>query len=367
MEDDKVLHNILLKKAKEAEYSSFEIEQINLQTETLFIRYFLEREAAKVVEGTKIEDEVLKKIYDENKEFYTFPEKVKLDTIFVREQDKAEKLLKEVTVENFNELKEKNDEKTDAAQKNVDDNFIFINDIHPAIAEELLKENKKSAIISNLVPVQEGFHIVYLKDKEELVEVFDKVLVAVGRKANTENLGLENTSIELGKFGEVIVDDYLKTNAPNIWAAGDVKGGAQFTYVSLDDFRIIFPQILEGAKGRKLSDRVLIPTSTFIDPPYSRVGINEKEAQRLGIAYTKKFALTNTIPKAHVINETDGFTKILINENNEIIGASICHYESHEMINLLSLAINQKIKANVLKDFIYTHPIFTESLNDILG
>ena len=167
MEDDKVLHNILLKKAKEAEYSSFEIEQINLQTETLFIRYFLEREAAKVVEGTKIEDEVLKKIYDENKEFYTFPEKVKLDTIFVREQDKAEKLLKEVTVENFNELKEKNDEKTDAAQKNVDDNFIFITDIHPAIAEEIYNEDKKNVILSNLVPVQEGFHIVYLKDKED--------------------------------------------------------------------------------------------------------------------------------------------------------------------------------------------------------
>ena len=167
MEDDKVLHNILLKKAKEAEYSSFEIEQINLQTETLFIRYFLEREAAKVVEGTKIEDEVLKKIYDENKEFYTFPEKVKLDTIFVREQDKAEKLLKEVTVANFNEIKEKNDEKTDAAQKNVDDNFIFINDIHPAIAEEIYNEDKKDVILSNLVPVQEGFHIVYLKDKED--------------------------------------------------------------------------------------------------------------------------------------------------------------------------------------------------------
>ena len=167
MEDDKVLHNILLKKAKEAEYSSFEIEQINLQTETLFIRYFLEREAAKVVEGTKIDDEVLKKIYDENKEFYTFPEKVKLDTIFVREQDKAEKLLKEVTVENFNELKEKNDEKTDAAQKNVDDNFIFINDIHPAIAEEIFNEDKKDVILSNLVSVQEGFHIVYLKDKED--------------------------------------------------------------------------------------------------------------------------------------------------------------------------------------------------------
>ena len=129
--------------------------------------YFLEREAAKVVEDTKIEDEVLKKIYDENKEFYIFPEKVKLDTIFVKEQEKAEELLKEVTIDNFNEIKEKNDEKTDINQKNVDDNFIFITDIHPAIAEELFKENKKSAIISNLVPVQEGFHIVYLKDKED--------------------------------------------------------------------------------------------------------------------------------------------------------------------------------------------------------
>ena len=137
----------------------------------------------------------------------------------------------------------------------------------------------------------------------------------------------------------------MKTNAPNLWAVGDVKGGPQFTYVSLDDFRIVFPQILGENNGRKLSDRVLIPTSTFIDPPYSRVGINEKEAQRLGINYTKK----------------------LINENDEIIGASICHYESHEMINLLALAINQKIKSKVLKDFIYTHPIFTESLNDILG
>ena len=167
MEDDKVLHNILLKKAKEAEYSNFEIEQINLQTETLFIRYFLEREAAKVVEETKIEDEVLKKIYDENKEFYTFPEKVKLDTIFVKEKEKAEELLKIVNVGNFNEIKEKNDEKTDAAQKNVDDNFIFINDIHPAIAEEIYNEDKKDVILSNLVPVQEGFHIVYLKDKED--------------------------------------------------------------------------------------------------------------------------------------------------------------------------------------------------------
>ena len=167
MEEDKILHGILLKKAKEAQYTNYEIEQLNLQSESLFIRYFLEREAAKIVENTNIEEDVLKKIYEENKELYKFAEKVKLDTIFVRDLAKAEEILKDVNIENFNELKEKNDEKTDVTQKNVDDNFIFITDIHPAIAEEIYNEDKKDVILANLVPVQEGFHIVYLKDKED--------------------------------------------------------------------------------------------------------------------------------------------------------------------------------------------------------
>ena len=253
-----------------------------------------------------------------------------------------------------------------------DNSFLVREDEDEAkIVKEIL-ENKGikfffNTSVKKFEDLGDSVKAICIKDGQEFIEEFDKVLVAVGRKPNTDNLGLENTSIQLGKFGEILVDDYLKTNAPNVWAVGDVKGGPQFTYVSLDDFRIVFPQILGENNRRKLSDRVLIPTSTFIDPPYSRVGVNEKEAQKLGINYTKKFALTNTIPKAHVINEIEGFTKILINENDEIIGASICHYESHEMINLLALAINQKIKSKVLKDFIYTHPIFTESLNDILG
>ena len=99
MEEDKVLHGILLKKAKEAQYTNYEIEQLNLQSESLFIRYYLEREAAKIVENTNIEEDVLKKIYEENKELYKFAEKVKLDTIFVRDLAKAEEILKDVNIE----------------------------------------------------------------------------------------------------------------------------------------------------------------------------------------------------------------------------------------------------------------------------
>ena len=174
MEEDKVLHGILLKKAKEAQYTNYEIEQLNLQSESLFIRYYLEREAAKIVENTNIEEDVLKKIYEENKELYKFAEKVKLDTIFVRDLAKAEEILKDVNIENFDELKEKNDEKGQEA-KGVADEFLFITEIHPVIAEEISKEEGKNVIIKKPVPVQEGFHIIYLKDVEdERQAIFDE-------------------------------------------------------------------------------------------------------------------------------------------------------------------------------------------------
>ena len=174
MEEDKILHGILLKKAKEAKYTNYEIEQLNLQSESLFIRYYLEREAAKIVENTNIEEDVLKKIYEENQSLYRYPKKVKIDTIFVKDLTKAEDILKDVNLENFNELKEKNDEKGEEA-KGVTDEFLFITEIHPVIAEEILKEEGKNIIIKRAIPVQEGFHIIYLKDVEdERQAIFDE-------------------------------------------------------------------------------------------------------------------------------------------------------------------------------------------------
>lgn len=174
MEEDKILHGILLKKAKEAKYTNYEIEQLNLQSESLFIRYYLEREAAKIVENTNIEEDVLKKIYEENQSLYRYPKKIKIDTIFVKDLTKAEDILEDVNLENFNELKEKNDEKGEEA-KGVTDEFLFITEIHPVIAEEILKEEGKNVIIKRAIPVQEGFHIIYLKDVEdERQAIFDE-------------------------------------------------------------------------------------------------------------------------------------------------------------------------------------------------
>ena len=179
MEEEKILHGILLKKAKEAQYTNYEIEQLNLQSESLFIRYFLEREAAKIVENTNIEENVLKKIYEENQTLYKFPKKVKIDTIFVKDLAKAEEILKEVNLENFNELKEKNDEKGQEA-KGVTDEFLFITEIHPAIAEEILSENQKNIILFLLLVPRLQNHILYLKDVEdERQAIYDEARQAI--------------------------------------------------------------------------------------------------------------------------------------------------------------------------------------------
>jgi len=179
MEEDKILHGILLKKAKGAQYTNFEIEQLNLQSESLLIRYYLERETARIVENTNIEEEVLKKVYEENQTLYKYPEKVKIDTIFVKEKEKADEILKDVNIKNFNELKEKNDEK-DKEARDISDEFLFVTEIHPAIAEEVLQENEKNVIIKRAIPVQEGFHIIYLKDKEEARQaIYDEAKEAI--------------------------------------------------------------------------------------------------------------------------------------------------------------------------------------------
>ena len=121
----------------------------------------------------------MKKIYEENQTLYKFPKKVKIDTIFVKDLAKAEEILKKVNLENFNELKEKNDEKGQEA-KGVTDEFLFITEIHPVIAEEILKEEGKNVIIKKAIPVQEGFHILYLKDiEDERQAIFDEAREAI--------------------------------------------------------------------------------------------------------------------------------------------------------------------------------------------
>ena len=255
----------------------------------------------------------------------------------------------------------------------LDTNEKFLKREDDDISEMLFNDLSQDGIEFNL-----GAKVVEVKDLSDKVEISyeingkkqtvkaDKLLVATGRKPVTENLGLENTDIELDERGAIKVDDYLRTTAENVWAIGDVKGGPQFTYISLDDFRIIFDQ-LYGKGERKVSDRNLVPYSVFITPALSRVGLNEVEAKNKGIEY-KLFKLAATsIPKAKVIGNTRGMYKILVNpDTEEILGATIYGEESYEVINLIALAMKAKLPYTMLRDQIYTHPTMSEALNDVL-
>lgn len=193
----------------------------------------------------------------------------------------------------------------------------------------------------------------------------DRILVATGRKPNTENLGLENTAIETTDRGAIKVDDFLRTTVDNVWAIGDVKGGLQFTYISLDDFRIIKDQLF-GTGARMVSDRKVIPYSVFISPALSQVGLNEKQANKLGKEY-KLFKLPVTaIPKAKVAKDNRGLFKALIDpETEKILGATLYGIESYELINMISLAMKAHLSYTVLRDQIYTHPTMSEAFNDL--
>lgn len=255
----------------------------------------------------------------------------------------------------------------------LDTNEKFLKREDDDISEMLFNDLSQDGIEFKL-----GAKVVEVKDLSDKVEIIyeingkkqtvkaDKLLVATGRKPVTEGLGLENTDIELDERGAIKVDDYLRTTAENVWAIGDVKGGPQFTYISLDDFRIIFDQ-LYGKGKRKVSDRNLVPYSVFITPALSRVGLNEVEAKNKEIEY-KLFKLAATsIPKAKVIGNTRGMYKILVDpDTEEILGATIYGEESYEVINLIALAMKAKLPYTMLRDQIYTHPTMSEALNDVL-
>ncbi|MDN4847747.1 FAD-dependent oxidoreductase [Ligilactobacillus salivarius] len=255
----------------------------------------------------------------------------------------------------------------------LDTNEKFLKREDDDISEMLFNDLSQDGIEFKL-----GVKVVEVKDLSDKVEIIyeingkkqtvkaDKLLVATGRKPVTEGLGLENTDIELDERGAIKVDDYLRTTAENVWAIGDVKGGPQFTYISLDDFRIIFDQ-LYGKGKRKVSDRNLVPYSVFITPALSRVGLNEVEAKNSKIEY-KLFKLAATsIPKAKVIGNTRGMYKILVDpDTEEILGATIYGEESYEVINLIALAMKAKLPYTMLRDQIYTHPTMSEALNDVL-
>lgn len=194
--------------------------------------------------------------------------------------------------------------------------------------------------------------------------VFDAVLYATGRVPNTADLGLGNTAIDLLGNGAVKVDDYCETTVPGVYAVGDVNGGPQFTYTSLDDFRIVFGK-LTGTGTYSLSQRKSVPTSIFINPVLSRVGLTEKEA---GYNYIANELPVANMPRAHVNNDLKGIFKVIVDKESKLVlGATLFGRNSEELINLIAMAIDNNIPYTYFKTQVFTHPTMAENLNDLFN
>lgn len=212
----------------------------------------------------------------------------------------------------------------------------------------------------------EGDSLIYSKNEEKFTIDNTKILVATGRRPNTKDLNLEKAGVEVDDKGLIVVDKNHKTTAENIWAMGDAASSSQFTYISLDDYRIVKSALYENGKYN-LGKRKNVPYSVFILPPYSRVGMNEKEAQEKNIDYDLYKIPTNSIPKARVLDSPEGFLKALVDKEGKILGVMLICEESYEMINTVKLAMDFDADYSVIRDNIYTHPTMTESFNDLFN
>jgi pyruvate/2-oxoglutarate dehydrogenase complex dihydrolipoamide dehydrogenase (E3) component len=151
----------------------------------------------------------------------------------------------------------------------------------------------------------------------------------------------------------------------NIYAAGDVVGGLQFTYVSLDDSRIILNALLGGE--RTSLNRGYVPYSVFIDPPFSRIGLSEEEARAHYDVLVASLPAA-AIPKAHILEKPQGLLKAIVDKRTHaILGVHLYCAESQELINLVKLAMDSGLPYERLRDAIYTHPTMTEAFNDLFA
>lgn len=161
--DEQLVHSALLDKAIGAKYSSVEVAEIKKEQEIALIEYFLRREALKVLNQRNFTDEELKETFDLNKERYLIEKRVKLDSIFIKDKEKATEILKKVKDDNFDELKSENDEKENKEESK---DFIKISDLFPDIANAI-EEVKNTGIIKKLIEVSGAFHIINVKEIEE--------------------------------------------------------------------------------------------------------------------------------------------------------------------------------------------------------
>jgi pyruvate/2-oxoglutarate dehydrogenase complex dihydrolipoamide dehydrogenase (E3) component len=191
------------------------------------------------------------------------------------------------------------------------------------------------------------------------------LLVAAGRRPNTDDLGCDAAGVALDAKGFVRVDDHYATSAPGVYAVGDCTGGPQFTHAAWDDHRLLF-DVLIGRAGRGRRDR-LVPHAAYTDPQVAGVGLTEREAKARGVAYEVASIPFGNVARAIETDEKAGVLKVLLDPASErILGASVVGAEAGELIHLFAVLMQAGATARAIVDMEAVHPSFAEGLQAVV-
>ena len=242
-------------------------------------------------------------------------------------------------------------------------------DVSAAVKDILEKEGihiQLRAECINFEPRGEDVAVGVNCQSDETAVVGSDVLLALGRRPNTDDLGLERAGVEVDAHGYIVVDDQLRTRAPGIWAMGDCNGKGAFTHTAYNDFEIVAANLLDN-DPRRVSDR-LPAYALYMDPPLGRVGLTEKAVRRSG-----KPALIGTRPMTKVSRalekgETEGFMKVLVDAGTkQILGAAILGTGGDEAIHCILDIMYARAPFTTIQRAVHIHPTVSELIPTMLG
>lgn len=239
-------------------------------------------------------------------------------------------------------------------------------DIAECVYNFLTEEKIKIHLGAKAVKIS-NYHqqvIVTVESSQGIQEIEgDALLVAVGRLPESSALNLAATGVTTDARGFVLVNEFLETNVPGIYALGDIKGGPQFTHLSLDDYRIVKHNLLNSEIKKTISSRE-VPYTVFLDPELARFGLTEKQAHEKNIPILVAKIPAAMVPRAKTLGETKGFLKAIIHkESHQILGVALVCVEAGELMSALEIAMNSGCTYETLRDMMYAHPTMVECFN----
>jgi pyruvate/2-oxoglutarate dehydrogenase complex dihydrolipoamide dehydrogenase (E3) component len=242
-------------------------------------------------------------------------------------------------------------------------------DVSQAIREIIEEEGvavRTGAECIRLAPHAEGIAVGVDCTEGDPEIVGSHVLLAVGRRPNTDDLGLDTAGVATDTRGYIQVDDFLATNVPGIWALGECNGRGAFTHTAYNDFEIVAANLLDG-EARQVSERIL-GYALYIDPPLGRVGISDNQARATGRPLLAAQRPMSRVGRAIEQSETQGFMKVVVDaETRKILGAAILGTGGDEAIHGVIDIMNAGVPYTVLQRAVPIHPTVSELIPTLLG